>query len=154
VFSIVTSLNIMLLKAWIPAYLASYEVFLRSGIRFIRKTSWVTQKFLSPYRKPWFYRAMFSNTTAEWEQSPPLVTVTPEDHTAWIVIATVLGLVTSTFFTLIRIVVLWSRSTLKSWGNCSLAISMVCSCLFSFHTCSTLVLADAQIRLCSTFSQH
>jgi hypothetical protein len=81
VFSIVTSLNIMLLKAWIPAYLASYEVFLRSGIRFIRKTSWVTQKFLSPYRKPWFYRAMFSNTTAEWEQSPPLVTVTPEDHT-------------------------------------------------------------------------
>jgi hypothetical protein len=43
--------------------------------------------------------SMFSNITAEWEQSPPLLTVTPEDHTAWIVIATVLGLVTSTFFT-------------------------------------------------------
>jgi hypothetical protein len=87
--------------------------------------------------------SMIPNTTSEWKQSAPLATVSPEDHTAWIIIATVLGLITSTFFTLIRIVTLRSRGTLKCWSNCSLAISMVCFCLSSFDVCLALTLADA-----------
>ena len=50
-----------------------------------------------------------SSPTVPAGQYPPLAVVTPDDHEAWIVIATALGLAISLFFATIRVIV---RSTL------------------------------------------
>lgn len=40
--------------------------------------------------------------------SPPFATVTDNDHTAWVIITTVLGLIYSLLFGLVRIFVSWT----------------------------------------------
>lgn len=57
---------------------------------------------------------------------PPFATITDDDHTAWIIITALLGLVYSVLFGLVRVLVSWStgRGRLRP-DDIALAISTV-----------------------------
>jgi len=57
----------------------------------------------------------------------PFATITDDDHTAWIVITTLLGLVYTILFGLVRAILSWStgRGRLRA-DDTALAISTVC----------------------------
>ena len=52
----------------------------------------------------------YDGTTVPPGQSPPFARVTPDDHTAWIVIATALGMACFLFFGGVRVLVRWTIS--------------------------------------------
>lgn len=62
-------------------------------------------------------------------QHPPLAIVTDTDHTAWIIIATTLGLAVSVIFGAIRVYVKCSASSKKSWGYDDIALATATVCL-------------------------
>jgi hypothetical protein len=58
---------------------------------------------------------------------PPFATITDDDHTAWIVITALLGLVYSILFGLVRALVSWSTGRGRPRADyIALAISTVC----------------------------